>query len=73
MQAESDEETGVFRNSHPSAVVTAVGAGHGVGWAVIGKVDDAGHLTLKLAKDDVPIRGRVVNLEGRPIPVRKCG
>src|SRR5207245_7327189 len=46
---------------------TAVAAGHGPGWAMICKPEDVANLTLKLAKDDVPITGRVVDLEGNPI------
>jgi RNA polymerase sigma factor (sigma-70 family) len=67
LQTSEDEEVRIFHNTHRTAVVTAVVAGHGPGWAEIPKVDDAGHLTLKLAKDDVPIRGRVIDLQGRPI------
>jgi RNA polymerase sigma factor (sigma-70 family) len=67
VQVSENEETYFGHNTHPNAVVTAVGAGHGPGWTAIHKIDEAGHLTLKLARDDVPIRGRVVNLEGQPI------
>ncbi len=68
LQASEEEETSFGHNTHPNAVVTAVASGHGVGWAAIHRMDESGQLILKLARDDVPIRGRVVNLEGRPIP-----
>jgi RNA polymerase sigma factor (sigma-70 family) len=48
-------------------IVAAAAANHGVGWVEVpadGKRDD---LTLRLVKDDVPITGQIVDLEGRPI------
>ncbi len=49
-------------------VVTATAANHGPGWVEVaegGKRDD---LTLRLVKDDVPITGQIVDLEGKPVP-----
>jgi RNA polymerase sigma factor (sigma-70 family) len=51
-----------------STVVAAAAANHGVGWVRVppdGKRDD---LTLQLVKDDVPITGQIVDLEGKPVP-----
>lgn len=49
------------------SVVAATAPGFGPDWAAIFS-DKAGEpLTLTLRRDDVPIEGRVVNLEGRPI------
>jgi RNA polymerase sigma factor (sigma-70 family) len=46
-----------------------VAAAEGYGFAVtrLDKPETAADLTLRLVKDDVPIRGRVLNLEGKPI------
>jgi RNA polymerase sigma factor (sigma-70 family) len=63
-----DEETRFVYNAHPQALVTAVGPGYGPAWAALRKPADAAQVTLKLVRDDVPINGRVVDLEGRPIP-----
>jgi RNA polymerase sigma factor (sigma-70 family) len=48
--------------------VIAVAPGFGPDWANAGKPGPDGDLTLRLVADDVPIRGRVVDLEGRPVP-----
>jgi RNA polymerase sigma factor (sigma-70 family) len=51
---------------HPKAVlqVVAIADGFGPDWVRLDQVD-ARALTLRLAKDDVPITGRVLDLEGR--------
>jgi RNA polymerase sigma factor (sigma-70 family) len=36
-------------------------------WAEVGKLDKGGEVTLRLAKDDVPINGRIIDLEGLPV------
>ncbi|HLN32515.1 MAG TPA: sigma-70 family RNA polymerase sigma factor [Gemmataceae bacterium] len=49
------------------AVVAATAEGHGLGWVELNK-DTAGQdQTLQLVKDDVPVNGRVLTLEGRPV------
>jgi hypothetical protein len=48
-------------------VLMAVVKGYGPAWAEVGRGKDDKHVTLKLAPDDVPIEGRVVDLEGNPI------
>jgi RNA polymerase sigma factor (sigma-70 family) len=65
---------GRFRLTAPRAqlgaqetVVTALATNYGAGWVQIpadGPTDD---LTLHLVKDDVPITGQVVDLEGKPV------
>ena len=49
-------------------VVAAMASNHGVGWLEVpadGKRED---LTLRLVNDDVPINGRIVDLQGKPVP-----
>jgi hypothetical protein len=49
-------------------VVAAMAAEYGAGWVKVmadGKKDD---LTLRLVKDDMPINGQIVDLEGKPVP-----
>src|SRR5439155_7561292 len=44
-----------------------VAANHGAGWLDVptgGKTDD---LTIRLVRDDVPITGQIVDLEGKPV------
>jgi Carboxypeptidase regulatory-like domain/Sigma-70, region 4 len=48
-------------------IVVALARGFGPAWASITKIDDGKDLTLRLVRDDVPIIGRVLDLEGRPV------
>ncbi len=54
------------------AQVVAKADGFGLGWASAfeknGKPLDPPVLTIRLARDDVPIEGRIVDLEGRAVP-----
>ncbi len=55
-----------YRNQ--GTTVAAAAPNYGVGWVKIppnGKSDD---LTITLVKDDVPIVGQIIDLEGRPVP-----
>jgi RNA polymerase sigma factor (sigma-70 family) len=47
--------------------LVAVAAGYGPDWADPMKPGPDGEVVLRLVPDDVPIRGRVVDLEGRPV------
>jgi RNA polymerase sigma factor (sigma-70 family) len=50
-----------------SATVAAAATGCGVGWVNVpadGKCDD---LTIQMVKDDGPINGQIVDLEGKPV------
>jgi RNA polymerase sigma factor (sigma-70 family) len=67
LQPAPDEEVRFFYNPHPTAVVTAVARGYGPGWATLSNTAPASGVTLQLARDDVPITGRVVDLEGKPV------
>lgn len=49
-----------------TAVITAVAEGFGLEWVQVSKTDADGNLTIKLVKD-VPIHGRILTLEGRPV------
>jgi RNA polymerase sigma factor (sigma-70 family) len=55
------------RFSNQDTVVVALAANHGAGWVQVpaNKQDD---LTIRLAEDDIPITGQVVDLEGKPVP-----
>jgi RNA polymerase sigma factor (sigma-70 family) len=47
--------------------ILAMAKGYGFDWLDLA-LDDAGkEATLRLVKDDVPIRGRILNLEGKPL------
>jgi RNA polymerase sigma factor (sigma-70 family) len=48
-------------------VVAATAEGFGPDIRPIGTADRDGHLDLHLVKDDVPIEGRILDLEGRPV------
>jgi protocatechuate 3,4-dioxygenase beta subunit len=48
------------------AKLVAAAGGHGPAWVEVAK-RPAGPLTLRLVKDDVPITGRVLDLEGKPV------
>jgi protocatechuate 3,4-dioxygenase beta subunit len=48
--------------------VVAVADGYGPAWVALAATDQAGGLpALRLVKDDIPISGRVLDLENRPI------
>ena len=47
--------------------VAAFADGFGPSWRVLGSAAEADDLTLRLVTDDVPVEGRVLDLEGRPI------
>ena len=49
------------------ATVAAVAPGHGPGFQWVGRTDGLKDLQLKLVKDNVPLRGRVLDLQGKPI------
>ncbi|HJT30579.1 MAG TPA: M56 family metallopeptidase, partial [Pirellulales bacterium] len=49
-----------------TAAITAVAEGFGFEWVQASKTDADGNLTIKLLKD-VPIHGRILTLEGRPV------
>ncbi|HEX5271466.1 MAG TPA: sigma factor-like helix-turn-helix DNA-binding protein, partial [Gemmataceae bacterium] len=49
------------------AKLVAVAKGHGPDYSWLGEKTAANEFTLRLVKDDVPITGRVLDLEGRPI------
>jgi RNA polymerase sigma factor (sigma-70 family) len=46
--------------------VVAAAKGYGPAWASLAGLDK-GELTLRLARDDTPVKGRVLDLEGRPV------
>jgi hypothetical protein len=49
------------------AVVVAQAPGCGPDWTELSLCNPAADITLRLAQDDVPINGRVLDLEGQPI------
>jgi RNA polymerase sigma factor (sigma-70 family) len=55
-----------YANAWDYTYVVAAAQGHGFAWARVRPEASAG-LTLRLVKDDVPIRGRVLDLEGKPV------
>jgi RNA polymerase sigma factor (sigma-70 family) len=81
VDAESDKE-GAYRVTLPRPAevkgpftkdsvywyhIAAVADGYGVDFRPIGTADRQGTLDLHLVKDDVPIEGRILDLEGRPV------
>src|SRR5262249_4436548 len=61
-------ETLQFQATWAHPTVAALAPGFGPAWASFTTAEGAGDLTLKLVRDDVPIEGRVVDLQGRPVP-----
>jgi RNA polymerase sigma factor (sigma-70 family) len=55
-----------FGNAWDHTYVVAAAEGHGFAWARV-RPETAGDLTLRLVKDDVQIRGRVLDLQGKPV------
>jgi RNA polymerase sigma factor (sigma-70 family) len=67
----ASDADGRFRAALPAgaaeqrARLVARAAGFGPAWAFV--PPDRGEVVLQLAADDVPIRGRVIDLQGRPV------
>lgn len=55
------------RDARFYATVVAVSKGYGFGCKQLVPSDMHAGVTLKLIRDDVPIQGRIVNLEGKPV------
>jgi RNA polymerase sigma factor (sigma-70 family) len=49
------------------ATIAAVAPGYGPAWVTAGSLLKGGEATLQLVRDDVPIRGRVLDSQGRPV------
>jgi len=49
------------------AQIAAVAPGYGPAWVDAGSLLKGGEVTLRLVRDDVPIRGRVLDSQGRPV------
>jgi RNA polymerase sigma factor (sigma-70 family) len=48
-------------------VIAAIAPGFGPDWAAIAPKTAGAEITLRLRRDDVPIEGRVIGLEGQPV------
>lgn len=48
-------------------MVAAEAPGYGPDWVSLKEARDGKELTLRLVKDDLPIKGRVLDLDGRPV------
>ena len=58
--------SGPYGIDHP--VIAAFAAGLGPEWVSLDPQSAGNTLSLRLRRDDVPIEGRLTNLEGKPIP-----
>src|SRR5262249_13413160 len=56
----------LLENPWDHTFVVAVAEGYGFAWARV-RPDRRGGLTLRLVRDDLPIQGRVLDLEGQPV------
>jgi RNA polymerase sigma factor (sigma-70 family) len=68
------EQEGRFQFAVPEAefggrftVVAAAAPNYGVGWIEVPADGQRGELTIRLADDDVPITGQIIDLEGKPV------
>ncbi len=71
VRAETDADGRFHFTANPAEVdrnemVAAVAAGYGPDWIAL-KNAKSGEMTLRLVKDDVPLEGRILDLEGRPV------
>ena len=48
-------------------MLLAVAKGYGPKWLTVDADNGSRETTVKLVKDDVPIEGRIIDLEGRPL------
>jgi hypothetical protein len=65
--APADVDTSHGEDPWGRAIVVAAAEGFGLAMAWPGRAETAAGLTLRLAKDDAPLRGRVLNLQGQPV------
>ncbi len=49
-------------------VVAATAPNYGAGWVMVSPEGQRDDLTIRLAVDDVPITGQIIDLEGKPVP-----
>ena len=49
------------------AQIAAAAPGFAMAWVDAGSLVKGGEATLRLVRDDVPIRGRVLDTQGRPV------
>ncbi len=49
------------------ATIAATAPGFGLAWVEAGSLANGGEATLRLVRDDVPIHGRVLDTQGRPV------
>jgi RNA polymerase sigma factor (sigma-70 family) len=59
---------GILDHLTPKSVLGARSPGFGLDWAAIWPDAEGEPITLRLRRDDIPIEGRIINLEGRPVP-----
>ncbi|MFI5456245.1 MAG: sigma-70 family RNA polymerase sigma factor [Isosphaerales bacterium] len=52
----------------PGPVLAALAPGLGPDWVAVDSKNAGETLNLRLRRDDIPIEGRVIGLEGRPLP-----
>jgi RNA polymerase sigma factor (sigma-70 family) len=55
-----------YENNRDATYVVAAADGYGCAFAKL-PPGTAGDVTLRLVKDDVPLQGRILNLEGKPV------
>jgi RNA polymerase sigma factor (sigma-70 family) len=65
--SKSDVDSPLVEDAWRQTVVLAATKGYGPAVAKMASPEAAANLTLRLAKDDVPIRGRVLDLQARPV------
>jgi RNA polymerase sigma factor (sigma-70 family) len=65
--AKSQLEKAAADNPFGAGLIVALADGYGPAvWSGIPLF--AGNITLRLARDDVPVRGRILDLQGKPVP-----
>ncbi len=57
-----------YDNRWDHVYLCAMAQGHGPALAAVGKPEATNERTLRLVKDDVPIRGRILDLQGMAVP-----
>jgi RNA polymerase sigma factor (sigma-70 family) len=63
------DRPGDARNENGFAgIISATAPGHGAGWARVLRVRDLSGVTVKLVRADIPLEGRVLDLQGKPVP-----
>jgi RNA polymerase sigma factor (sigma-70 family) len=67
LRRENVDAAGYYADPWQWPTIAAIADGYGLDWRALGERGKGNRLDLHLVKDDAPINGRILDLEGRPV------